>query len=269
MKTKDLITYNNELRNKLSEENNKKYEELLIKIRFIGFFKNQEKLEETLLEILQDLIEAQKNGKHFEDIFGNDIDLIAKNIIENSSQDSFSRKFKNIVEIIMMFFLPSFFINLVGKEDFDLVTYAISGIFILIIILASLYLVTSNFYKKNKILVLMILSILIFLALLAAPLLIKYDIINLGISYHIKVTPTILISSYLASILAIIYARISFNEIILTIIPTIFAVISILSKNNLNHLVENKNLFIFSIILIIISFLLTILLSKKFLKTKK
>ena len=68
MNTANLLKHNNELRLQLNEENKKFYEELLVACRMKNTTKNQTALEIQLLEILQDLIIYQKQGKSFTDV---------------------------------------------------------------------------------------------------------------------------------------------------------------------------------------------------------
>ena len=81
MNITDLIKQNNELRSQLNEENKKYYEELLIACRMKNTAKNESALEIQLLEILQDLILYQNQGKSFTDVFGNDINKLSSSII--------------------------------------------------------------------------------------------------------------------------------------------------------------------------------------------
>lgn len=70
MNTANLLKHNNELRSQLNEDNKKYYEELLVTCRIKNTTKNESALEIQLLEILQDLILYQKQGKNFTDVFG-------------------------------------------------------------------------------------------------------------------------------------------------------------------------------------------------------
>lgn len=81
MNTADLLKHNNELRLQLNEKNKKYYEELLVACRMKNTTKNKSALEIQLLEILQDLILYQKQGKNFTDVFGNDIDKLSSSIL--------------------------------------------------------------------------------------------------------------------------------------------------------------------------------------------
>lgn len=68
--TKELIQQNNTLREKLNEDNKNYYEDLLTYMRMNSFFKNEKQVEEILLEILQDLLDAQRDGLQAEECFG-------------------------------------------------------------------------------------------------------------------------------------------------------------------------------------------------------
>ena len=63
MNIADLIKQNNELRSQLNKDNKKYYEELLVACRMKNTTKKESELEIQLLEILQDLILYQKQGK--------------------------------------------------------------------------------------------------------------------------------------------------------------------------------------------------------------
>ena len=81
MNIRNLLEYNNKLRMQLNEENKKYYEELLITCRTKAIAANEATLEIQLLEILQDLILYQNQGKNFTDVFGNDINKLSDSII--------------------------------------------------------------------------------------------------------------------------------------------------------------------------------------------
>lgn len=69
---KELLEQNNELREKLYPENKQYYEKLLSYMRLGSFFHDPIELEELLLEILQDTVDAQENGDSARDFFGVD-----------------------------------------------------------------------------------------------------------------------------------------------------------------------------------------------------
>lgn len=65
-----LSEKNNQLREKLTPENRKYYEKLLVYLRVKG--KDEVATEAVLLEILQDMLEAQAEGQTAKQYFGTD-----------------------------------------------------------------------------------------------------------------------------------------------------------------------------------------------------
>lgn len=68
MNAREMINVNNERRKYLSKENEKYYSDMLVYIRTSTI--SEKAGEELLLELLEHLIEAQKQGKTAEDVFG-------------------------------------------------------------------------------------------------------------------------------------------------------------------------------------------------------
>lgn len=103
MKIREYIDYNNELRAQLSKENRTKYEELLIQIRILGVFRKEKYIEDITLQLLQDLIDYQKEGKDFEEVYGNDTFTIAKSIIKEIDKESKESVIKNILMTVLLY----------------------------------------------------------------------------------------------------------------------------------------------------------------------
>lgn len=80
MNTKELIELNNEKRNLLTEENEAYYIDILLYIR-LQLELSEHYSEEVLMDILDHLLDGQKNGKSAEDIFGSKPIDYAKTII--------------------------------------------------------------------------------------------------------------------------------------------------------------------------------------------
>ena len=97
----NLLEYNNKLRMQLNEENKKYYEELLVACRMKSTTKKESELEIQLLEILQDLILYQKQGKNFTDVFGNDIHKLSSSILLELPKEN---KVK-LLRFILVYFL--------------------------------------------------------------------------------------------------------------------------------------------------------------------
>lgn len=85
---KDLVKQNNEKRKILTSENQQYYENMLVYIR-TNALKSERAAEEVLLEMLDHLIEAQKEGKSAEDVFGKTPKELAEEIIETLPKESF------------------------------------------------------------------------------------------------------------------------------------------------------------------------------------
>lgn len=71
MNVKDLIALNNEKRGELNEKNLAYYEEMLVYIR-MNFNKSELQTEETLLELLEHVLQAQAEGRSAVEVFGDD-----------------------------------------------------------------------------------------------------------------------------------------------------------------------------------------------------
>lgn len=70
MKTTQMIEENNQLRRRLNAQNRTYYEDLLLYIRFESISRDEAKIESFLLDVLQDIIAAQKDGLSAVDYFG-------------------------------------------------------------------------------------------------------------------------------------------------------------------------------------------------------
>ena len=149
MNITDLIKQNNELRSQLNEENKKYYEELLIACRMKNTTKKESELEIQLLEILQDLILYQKQGKNFTDVFGNDIHKLSSSILLELPKEN---KVK-LLRFILVYFLI-LIISAIFPSVFTKTIEPITTIFsILLLALGSsvcLYLLIYKKTEKNK-----------------------------------------------------------------------------------------------------------------------
>lgn len=110
MKTTDMIKQNNELRKQLNPENKKYYEDILVYIRS-NLNKEEQQTEEILLEILQDILDAQKNGTSAQGFFGKNPKEISDKILAELPNDS---------EKYWSKFLFVFFLILLQYNLFDL-----------------------------------------------------------------------------------------------------------------------------------------------------
>ncbi len=84
---KQLIEQNNEKRKLLTPENEIYYEDLLVYIR-MNKFKDERATEEVLLNMLNQLLEAQQEGKSAEELFGTSPKQLADQIIQSLPRES-------------------------------------------------------------------------------------------------------------------------------------------------------------------------------------
>ncbi|TMS99893.1 hypothetical protein FD687_06770 [Apilactobacillus kunkeei] len=151
MKAEQLIEQNNELREKLNPKNKKYYENLLLYIRAKAVFQKEDDVETTLLEILNDLIEAQNNGQDAEDYFGKDPEQLASEIIDNlpkSFFDTFKLSCYIFFGYITFFSIPQM---IDPSSNMDLGRIILIGITVFLFALIILWLIGRNqAYQKNK-----------------------------------------------------------------------------------------------------------------------
>ena len=149
MNITDLIKQNNELRLQLNKDNKKYYEELLVTCRMKNTTKKESELEIQLLEILQDLILYQKQGKNFTDVFGNDIHKLSSSILLELPKEN---KVK-LLRFILVYFLI-LIISAIFPSVFTKTIKPITTMFsILLLALGSsvcLYLLIYKKTEKNK-----------------------------------------------------------------------------------------------------------------------
>ncbi|MDI7741432.1 DUF1129 family protein [Lysinibacillus fusiformis] len=161
---KEMIEQNNEKRKNLTPENQEYYENMLVYIR-TNPLASERATEEVLLEMLDHLVEAQKEGRTAEDVFGKSPKELAEEIIETLPKESVKVTLDFMAEIGFTMF--GWYLAVVGivplitKEDQTvyLGSLLLSGSLLVASVVALLYLVfgvikKSAFeekHKKNKI----------------------------------------------------------------------------------------------------------------------
>ncbi|AWW98363.1 hypothetical protein [Oenococcus oeni] len=108
MTSEQLIEKNNQLREQLSPANKAYYENLLLYLRTKSLSKNDQQVETLLLEILQDMLEAQAKGISSKDYFGKSPQAYADDMIKVLPND-FIEAFKLILITIGSFTFFGFF----------------------------------------------------------------------------------------------------------------------------------------------------------------
>ncbi|MDR0921228.1 MAG: hypothetical protein LBM95_02470 [Lactobacillales bacterium] len=89
METSDAIR---ELRTKLTEENQKYFDVLLIKVDTFSLVKVTKNLDETLLTLIQDYLPAQKDGRTAQEYFGLPPEKLADDLFQQTEHPSIVRR---------------------------------------------------------------------------------------------------------------------------------------------------------------------------------
>ena len=211
MNITDLIKQNNELRSQLNQENKKYYEELLIACRMKNTTKKESELEIQLLEILQDLILYQKQGKNFTDVFGNDIDKLSSSILLELPKEN---KVK-LLRFILVYFLILIISSLVPSVFTRTIQPIITMFSILLLALGSsvcLYLLIYKKTEKNKWFI-YISSLIIFeISFISIPILNKLKMIPEYLSYKVTVSTSFLYFFGIFCVLSYIYIFLTFKK---------------------------------------------------------
>ena len=211
MNIADLIKQNNKLRSQLNEDNKKYYEELLVACRMKNTTKNESALEIQLLEILQDLILYQKQGKNFTDVFGDDINKLSSSILIELPKENKGK----LLRFILVYFLILIISSLVPSV-FTKTIEPITTVFsILLLALGSsvcLYLLIYKKTDKNKWFI-YISSLIIFeISFILIPILNKLKMISEYLSYKITVSTNLLYFFGLFCVLSYIYIYLTFKK---------------------------------------------------------
>ncbi|GHI01046.1 DUF1129 family protein [Neobacillus kokaensis] len=163
MEAKQLIELNNQRRTELTAENEKYYNDFMLYIR-LQFFLSEQQSEEILMEILEHLIEGQKEGKTAADVFGDDPKAFADELIEqlpNENKKSIVQFFSRIAFNLFSYFLIIHgLIVLIGSffKEVDSVVYPVKAAMIsLLIFVFSLFgvwfifgIINQSLFKEKK-----------------------------------------------------------------------------------------------------------------------
>ena len=162
MNIKKMITQNNQLREKLTNENKVYYENLLLYLRFEGIMRDEEKIEAFLLEVLQDILLAQQDGISAKSYFGKEPKVIADDFLVTLPR-SLWEGIKLFLLVLVSYagssILPS--LTTTGKP-IDIGIMLITSIYAFIVIMVSFKYLASTIYKltvfiKHKVIRLLVL----------------------------------------------------------------------------------------------------------------
>ena len=138
-----LSEKNNQLREKLTRENRKYYENLLLYLRIKG--KDELVTEAVLLEILQDMLEAQANGRSAQQYFGADPKAADELVTEINSdkQANLREKLSLNVFIFCLITLLAF-----THTEINVIAYMIEMVGMVILLNITLTLLAIDAFKR-------------------------------------------------------------------------------------------------------------------------
>ena len=148
MTAQKMNNKNNQIRNQLNEHNLKIYEDALIYVRLSNL--SEFETESLLLEILDHILQAQKDGKTAEDIMGSDVKAYCNELIENIPREKTNVLFVDYLRygfILLgsMFIMETIFQILglfysdFGEEKLSLVPYLVAFVLTFFAIITLLY----------------------------------------------------------------------------------------------------------------------------------
>lgn len=146
-----LIEKNNELREQLTPENKKYYENVLIYLRTKSLFHDELAIENILMELLQDILEAQKNNESAESYFGKkpqeQLDIMLKQLPRIPVKKKLSLVF--IVFVISTTF--SLFSTLANPvPSINLLSILFNGVISVLFVSLIFYLINRYTFKPDK-----------------------------------------------------------------------------------------------------------------------
>ena len=211
MNIADLIKQNNKLRSQLNEDNKKYYEELLVACRMKNTTKKESELEIQLLEILQDLILYQKQGKNFTDVFGNDINQLSSSIITELPKENKMKIFRFSLVYLLILIISSLAPSIFSRTIQPILTI-LSIILLVLGSLICLYLLIYKKTDKNKWFIYLSSLIIFELSFALIPILDKLKIIPESLSLKVTVSTYFLYLYGIFSALSYIYIFLTFRK---------------------------------------------------------
>lgn len=150
MKTNDIIKTNRKLQQQLTEENNAYYGDLLVYLRARGAMKKEAVIEEKALEILTDILDAQRDGISAETYFGKEPQEIANDLL-SFSPISLMDFLKLALIALGSYSLFSILPALIFPEnDIDFGSFMVVGLYSFISAITLFWLISKGVYAKKK-----------------------------------------------------------------------------------------------------------------------
>ena len=153
--TEQLIEQNNQLREQLTKENERYYSDLLVYTRIRGFFLNEQQLEEQLLQILQDMLDAQNDGVSAADYYGHQPQQLAEQLLDTFPKAS---NYTLVKWAGYIFGLSSFYTLLSQFSDatnqLRVGSFVLNGLLTILFIVCVFLIIQNSIYQRliqNKI----------------------------------------------------------------------------------------------------------------------
>ena len=211
MNITNLMKQNNKLRSQLNKDNKKYYEELLVTCRMKNTTKNESALEIQLLEILQDLILYQKQGKNFTDAFGNDIDKLSSSILLELPKENKGKLLRFALVYFLILIISSIF-PYVFTKTIKPITTMLSILLLALGSLICLYLLIYKKTEKNKWFI-YISSLIIFeISFILIPILDKLEMIPQYLIQEVTLSTNFLYFFGIFCVLSYVYIFLTFKK---------------------------------------------------------
>lgn len=150
MKINELVKKNAELQSSLTKENDAYYGDLLVYVRTNSIFKSDLQTEQLLLEVLNDILDAQDQGISAQAYFGENPKEIADDMIKNL-EPNYLESFKNILSYIAICVLFSLLPTLVTPDKLlDVGQLLVSALLVSLLAIVIVVMVGKDSYRKNK-----------------------------------------------------------------------------------------------------------------------
>lgn len=149
-KEEKLIEENNELREKLTPENKEYYGKILIYIRTKSLFHAELDIDLILIEILNDILEAQSNGESAEDFFGKKPQPMLDMLLNQLPKITTQKKVKLILMVFGISTLFSLFSSLTKiNPSINILTLIFNGVISLVFVKLIFLMINQFTFKPN------------------------------------------------------------------------------------------------------------------------
>ncbi|HCM89544.1 MULTISPECIES: DUF1129 family protein [Vagococcus] len=149
-KEEKLIEENNVLREKLTSENKEYYEKILIYIRTKSLFRAELDIELILIELLNDILEAQSNGESAEKYFGENPQPMLDKLLDQLPKIATNKKVTLVLMIFGISSLFSLFSSLTRiNPSINVLTLILNGLISLAFVKLIFWMINQFTFKPN------------------------------------------------------------------------------------------------------------------------